>query len=264
MENPGKPRPLNLNIQEAGTHYFGDACPPTFNLNRATDLFRLVSIYSSVQIPATRYLGKLGLPGLSVPFQAMAAQAKLREYIKACGSEQVALSEFRAPGVFDQNRFNPGTIIKIEEDLQARASRFDYDKTMVSRYCHRHKVTTEHPRGWIEQDIPVPKFPSSFLGVIWKIPGIADHVILYFDNDQPKILSRPALAYINRPPVSLSQETHFSVTLRLIDMVGFKIDTIMSVSKIEVLAIGKGSRGGKRIPAERSVVTARPLSYSPI
>ena len=253
--------------KKTGQHSFEDDCPPTVNLNKLRDSIKVASMYFSQRIPILNRLGtitRLGPLGLLATFDGIVAQRRLREYMKINGSQQEAMSEFYAPNVFDANKFNTDTIIRFTPDIQARCSLYNNDETMLPRNCHRHQVYSEYPRGWVETKIPIPpKIPSSYLGVIRKLPAYKDHVIMLFENDQLKLMSKNVHPSVNKEPITLGEELHFSLRGQWFGKFGVRLDLIASAAKIEILAIGKGSKRLKN-PPERSLASAKAWGYSPI
>ncbi len=253
-----------INIQEKGTHQFGDRCPVFIDLGTFKGLAQASHIFLKSKLPRTPVFEGLGLNGLLYPFDSILAQREIRKYINSTGTEQVSVADFEAPNVFDPDKFNPNTIIRLTPDISVRADFAYYDSTLAPQYCHRHRVYSEYPRGWQNLDVPAPKIPQSYIGIVRKFPGLEDHIFTYFENDQPKLLSRLVKPFFGGSPIDLGAETHVIIAGQLFRKLGISLDMIVSAGKVEVLMVGKGSKKYSRSLQEKPARIARAFSPSPV
>lgn len=250
-----------IKIYEPGVHSFSDDCPVNLNLNSAKDLLFMGSILAlgSVRL---EHVTNLKARGLQIPFEAITAQSRIRDYIMKTGPEQTPLVEFQYPSVFDSNLYPPDTIVRIKSDIRNKASIFHYDSELVEQYCHRHKVQSSYPRGWIETDRPISPWPDNYIGIIRQLPGMLDHMLIFFENNPLKLISQNMRAKVRTDAIALGKEGHVNVIGKFFDKFGFKLGVIGSTEKVEILAMGKAAKSSKRIPAERQ--TSSPMLASPV
>ncbi|MFA5933229.1 MAG: hypothetical protein WCV81_03110 [Microgenomates group bacterium] len=253
-------------LEATAKHEFGDECPATLDLGTFKGIATLGLIYGLARYPLNSILYKVGLGKAFLPFEAISALKQVREYIKTT-PEQTALSEFQAPGVFDSNKYSPGTIVRLAPSLRARASLFENDETKIPLYDHKTKIVKEIPRGWVELSMPTEKillsYPRSFLGVVRKLRGYSDHIIVYFENDQQKIMSKFVSPKFETKALALGKEAHVGLVGQYFNRVGFRIDLIASMEKAEILAMGTPVKEKSKVPAERNPAMAKGFSYFP-
>ncbi len=264
MKREGDSYGLGINVQEKGTHQFGDDCPVFLDLGRPRNLATLVfTVLRAAILPPTYMLEGLGLAGLYYPFDSILAQREIREYIHSARTEQTSIADFEAPNIFDPDAFNPGTIIRHTPHISLHFEAAYNNPRLVTQYCPRHNVYSEYPSGWQSLDMPAPVIPQSYIGIVRRLPGQKYNILTCFVNNQVDLLSKPLRPRAIINPIDLGLETHLIAGGKLFNRYGMLLDCITSGGKMEVLAVGKASKQPSRVQ-EKPAREIRAFGYSPV